>query len=87
MSAQIAIEEWVICACQELGLAIANVDDDFFDAGATSLTIMRLIDRIEKKFGSDVLTPEEVVERSSVREIAAAIAGAMEDRALAPAED
>lgn len=87
MNSQTAVEEWIIDTSKQLGLPIETGDDDFFDAGATSLTIMRLIDRVEKEFGPDALTPEEVIEHSSVHEIAAAIIENTQDSALAAAEE
>jgi acyl carrier protein len=66
-------ERWVINACQELKLPVATADDDIFDAGGTSLTIIRLIARAEKEFGADLLSPDDIVESSSVRGIAASI--------------
>jgi acyl carrier protein len=87
MSSRTAVEEWVIGACQQLGLPIETSDDDFFDAGGTSLTVIRLIGRVEKKFGPDALSPEEVVERSSVDGIVAAIVDNTHDSALAAAEE
>ena len=76
-----AIEDWVVSTCQELGLSIVSKDDDLFDAGATSLTVMRLMSRVEDEFGEDALTPEEVIDHSTVREIAVAIG----DRTASPA--
>jgi acyl carrier protein len=73
MSNGTAIEGWVIDACQQLGLPVHTSDDDFFDAGATSLTVIRLIERVGKKFGEDALSPEDVIEFSSVRAIAETI--------------
>lgn len=87
MSSRTAVEEWVIGACQQLGLPIETTDDDFFDAGATSLTVMRLIDRVEKEFGPDALSPEEVIEHGSVHGIAAAIVDNTPNSALAAAEE
>jgi acyl carrier protein len=87
MSSRTAVEEWVIGACQQLGLPIETRDDDLFDTGAISLTVMRLIDRVEKEFGPDALSPEEVVERSSVHGIAAAIVDNIQDSALAAVEE
>lgn len=68
-----AIEQWVINVCAQLGLPLSGVDDDFFDAGGTSLAVVRLVARAEEEFGADALTPEELIEQSTVREIAAVI--------------
>jgi acyl carrier protein len=85
-SSQTAIEEWVVHSCQALGLIIETADDDFFEAGATSLTVMRLISRADEKFGADALSPEDIVESSGVRAIAAAIAGNIERGAVTASE-
>ncbi len=79
MSNGAAIEGWVIEACQQLGLPVSTGDDDFFEAGATSLTVMRLIERVGKKFGEDALSPEDVIEFSSVHEIAATISANIQE--------
>jgi hypothetical protein len=70
---QAEIEGWVIAACQALKLPIGAAADDIFDAGGTSLTVVRLIARAEDQCGADVLSPDEIVESSSVRGIAASI--------------
>ena len=83
---QAEIERWVIEACQELKLPIGSADDDIFDAGGTSLTIIRLIARVERDFGAELLSPDEIVEASSVHDIAGSIRRNMPD-ATAPATD
>jgi len=70
---QAAIEQWVIATCAQLGLTVAEGDDDFFDAGGTSLTVIRIIARAEEEFGTDALSPEELIEESTVSDIAASI--------------
>jgi acyl carrier protein len=70
---QAEIERWVIEACQALKLQIGEADDDIFDAGGTSLTIVRLVARAESEFGAEVLSTDEIVESSSVHDIAASI--------------
>lgn len=70
---QAAIEQWVIDACAQLGLPIAASDDDFFDAGGTSLAVIRFVARSEEEFGAEALSPEELIEHPAVRQIAATI--------------
>jgi acyl carrier protein len=70
---QAEIERWVIEQCRSLKLPIGAVEDDIFDAGATSLTIIRLVARAEGEFGAEVLTPDDVIEFSSVHAIASRI--------------
>jgi acyl carrier protein len=87
MSRLAVVGDWVIGACRQLDLPVESIDDDLFEAGATSLTVIRLISRVEKEFGADALTPEEVIERSALRAIAAAIVTNTSDSALTAAED
>jgi acyl carrier protein len=70
---QAAIEQWVISACTQLGLPVAAGDDDFFEAGGTSLAVVRIVARAEDEFGADALTPEELIEESTVSQIAITI--------------
>lgn len=70
---QAAIEQWVISVCAQLGLPVADGDDDFFEAGGTSLAVVRIVARAEEEFGADALSPEEIIEESTVRQIAATI--------------
>jgi hypothetical protein len=72
-SEQAAIEQWVIEVCAQLGLPMAASDDDFFEAGGTSLAVIRTIARAEAEFGIGALSPEELIEQSTVAQIAAAI--------------
>lgn len=72
-----ATEAWLINASREVGLHIAG-DDDFFDAGGNSLTIVRLIAKADARFGTDLLTAEEFFESSTVREIAEQLAGKLD---------
>jgi acyl carrier protein len=70
---QAAIEQWVIDVCAQLGLPVAASDDDFFDAGGTSLAVIRIVARAEEEFGAEALSPEELIEEPAVRQIAATI--------------
>lgn len=67
------IEEWVVQVLRDLGLAVTGADDDFFAVGGTSLTAMRFIARVEERYGEGSLPPDDLYERSSVREIAASV--------------
>lgn len=67
------ITAWVVRACKDLGLQVETGEDDFFEAGATSLTAVKLIERTEEKFGVDSLPPEDLFERSTLAGIAATI--------------
>ncbi len=70
---QATIERWVIDTCVQLGLPVAAGEDDFFDAGGTSLAVIRMIARAEEEYGADALSPEELIEQSTASQIAAAI--------------
>ncbi|MFF8393062.1 phosphopantetheine-binding protein [Streptomyces sp. NPDC016172] len=67
------IESWVVDTCRELGLLVEGVGDDFFLAGGNSLTAVRLIAKVEERFGEDCLPPDDLFERSGVGQIAETI--------------
>jgi|HubBroStandDraft_1064217.scaffolds.fasta_scaffold06684_4 hypothetical protein len=67
------VAAWVIGACKQLGMQVSTADEDFFEIGGTSLIIMRLVARAEAEFGADALSPDELIEHSAIREIAASI--------------
>ncbi|NEB78362.1 acyl carrier protein [Streptomyces sp. SID14478] len=72
------IESWVLDTCRELGLLVDEVGDDFFGGGGNSLTAVRLIAKAEDRFGEDSLTPDDLFERSTLREIAATIRASLD---------
>ncbi|MEU2834243.1 phosphopantetheine-binding protein [Streptomyces lavendulae] len=53
-------------------------EDDFFQSGGTSLTAIRLLQRVEKRFGTDVLSPDTVYADARLRSLARAIDEAAE---------
>jgi len=67
------VEQWVCDVCRSLGVPVADPDDDFFAAGATSLTAIRFMAKAEAEYGEDCLAPEDVYEDSTIRGIAASI--------------
>jgi hypothetical protein len=67
------VDEWVLAACRELGLPVDGADADFFAAGGSSLTAVKLMAKAEEAFGEDALPPEDLFERSRVADIAATI--------------
>lgn len=64
------LELWLLTTCQGLGLQVTTPEEDFFEAGGTSLKAVRLINRIEEEFGEDALPPEDLYAQSSIHEIA-----------------
>lgn len=64
------IESWLVDVCRQLGLPVSSGADDLFDAGANSLTVVRLINRIDAEFGADALGPDELFQCADIREIA-----------------
>lgn len=44
--------------CDLLKRSEVHTNDSFFELGGTSLTAIKLLQRVEKRFGSDTLTPE-----------------------------
>ncbi|MFD8692530.1 phosphopantetheine-binding protein [Streptomyces sp. NPDC059651] len=67
------IESWVIGFCRQLGLPVEDGESDFFSAGGTSLTAMRLIASAEERYGEEALPPEDLFEHSRLSQIAAVI--------------
>jgi acyl carrier protein len=43
-----------------LGVQRVVPTDSFFDVGGTSLSAIKLLQRVETRFGADVLSPEQV---------------------------
>ncbi|MCK9893453.1 phosphopantetheine-binding protein [Frankia sp. AgB32] len=68
-----ALLAWVVDECRKLGLRVSGGEDDFFEAGGTSLTAVKLIDRAERDFGDDSLPPDELFTESRIAEIVASI--------------
>ncbi|HEX5120929.1 MAG TPA: acyl carrier protein [Pseudonocardiaceae bacterium] len=64
------IEAWLVDACRQLGVPVTSGADDLFDAGANSLTVVRLIARIDAEFGPDTLAPDDLFRCADLREIA-----------------
>lgn len=64
---------WVIGECKQLGLRVGSGEDDFFEAGGTSLTAVKLIERAEREFGDDSLPPDELFTESRIADLAASI--------------
>jgi acyl carrier protein len=73
MDDQRDVEHWLVGICQELGLQLESASDDFFAAGASSITAVKLISQVEEKFGEDALPPEDLFEKSCINDIAASI--------------
>ncbi|SHH79117.1 phosphopantetheine-binding protein [Streptomyces sp. 3214.6] len=64
---------WVVDECKQLGLRVTGGEDDFFEAGGTSLTAVKLIERAEREFGDDSLPADELFTESRVTDIVASI--------------
>ncbi|MFL6128747.1 MAG: phosphopantetheine-binding protein [Mycobacteriales bacterium] len=56
-----------------LGLSTVDPGDDFFKAGGTSLAAIKLLQRVEKAFGPDVLSPDTLYGDPQLRSVAMAI--------------
>jgi Phosphopantetheine attachment site len=54
--------------------------DDFFQLGATSLTAIKFLQRVETMFGRDVLVPDTLYEDPRLASVAAAIDEALASR-------
>jgi acyl-CoA synthetase (AMP-forming)/AMP-acid ligase II/acyl carrier protein len=71
-----ATEEAIAAIWTEvLGVEVAGADDDFFERGGDSLAAARVLARVEDSLGVR-LPMEELFERPTVAELAAAVAGA-----------
>ncbi|AJK46615.1 phosphopantetheine-binding protein [Burkholderia plantarii] len=75
------VQAWLVDACGALGLRIESADSDFFEAGGTSITAVKLLSRVEGHFGEDALTPEALFEQSRLSDIASHIVKHGETRA------
>lgn len=69
-SASDDVESWLIKVCQDLGLPIKDSAGGFFETGATSLTALKLIARVDERYGEDALPPDDLFASSSIKEIA-----------------
>ncbi|MFD8011478.1 phosphopantetheine-binding protein [Streptomyces sp. NPDC058955] len=67
------LQAWVIDECKQLGLRVTAASDDFFEAGGTSLTAVKLMERAEREFGDDSLPADELFTTSKISEIVASI--------------
>lgn len=63
-----------------LRLSKVESDDNFFAVGGTSLTAIKLLQRIESKFGTDVLSPDTLYGDPKLSSVARAIDGAIGSR-------
>ncbi|UNO44380.1 peptide synthetase, siderophore biosynthesis protein [Streptomyces sp. MST-110588] len=59
--------------CDLLGRSATGTEEDFFEAGGTSVMAIRFLQRVEKKFGPDVLTPEQLYDDPRLGVLAKAI--------------
>jgi hypothetical protein len=63
-----------------LRLSKTDPNDNFFTVGGTSLTAIKLLQRVEKKFGPDVLSPDTLYGDPKLSSVAKAIDEAMGNR-------
>ncbi|BEL03187.1 hypothetical protein Q0Z83_013780 [Actinoplanes sichuanensis] len=68
-----AIQEWLLGTCRDLGLQATEPGHDFFETGGTSLTAIKLIAKVEERYGDGALPPDDLFTQSSMRGIAASI--------------
>jgi phthiocerol/phenolphthiocerol synthesis type-I polyketide synthase E len=63
-------------------LQVSKVEpnDDFFALGGTSLTAIKLLQRVEEAYGTDVLPPDTLYGDPKLRSVAKAIDEAIQDR-------
>jgi acyl carrier protein len=63
-----------------IGVEAIEPTDDFFDLGGTSLTAIKFLQRVEKAYGPDVLTPDTLYEVRTLDGITDAIDAALAAR-------
>lgn len=63
-------QAWVIDACRDFKLPTSGPEDDFFNIGGTSITLLQLMTKAEEELGV-ALEPEEILEAGTLRGIAA----------------
>ncbi|MFE1824851.1 phosphopantetheine-binding protein [Streptomyces anulatus] len=56
-----------------LGRAEVGPEDHFFDAGGTSLSAIKLLQRVAKRFGPDALSPDTLYEDPRLGALARAV--------------
>jgi acyl carrier protein len=56
-----------------LGVSDISTSDDFFKLGGTSLTAIKLLQRVENAFGPDALTPDTLYGDGRLASVAKAI--------------
>jgi len=59
--------------CDLLGRTDIGAGDDFFAAGGTSMTAIKLLQRVEKRFGPNALSPETLYADATLAGLAAAV--------------
>ena len=68
-----AVERWLVDTCRELGVPVEGAENDFFEAGGSSLTVVKLLARVEERFGEEALSAEDLFAESRLREMASRI--------------
>jgi len=61
---------------RDLGITSTDPDDNFFEGGGTSLTAIKLLQRVEKKFGPDALSPDALYANPRLADMARVVDGA-----------
>lgn len=66
--------QWLVQLWEEL-LEVPDIvpESDFFDLGADSLTVIRLLHRVEQTFGKNVMNLNDLFEQSQLHQVARAI--------------
>lgn len=53
---------WVDRTCIELGVILSDINSDFFECGGSSLTAIKLISKVDKEMGLNILNPSSLYE-------------------------
>jgi acyl carrier protein len=75
------IQHWLVQTCAELcGADDVGPDADFFDLGGNSLTSVKLLARVEQRFGARVLRPEVLFADGRLNTLALAMSEVLAQR-------
>lgn len=76
-----SIEKWLISEWKELlKTEDISTESDFFDLGADSLTVIRLLSRIEKMFSKNILDVDTLFVQSKLSQTAKVIYTSIQPR-------
>ena len=78
--------QWLLQACRDFNLPVNSAADNFFAIGGTSITLMRLVARVEQELGV-ALEPEEILDAESMADIAVVLSNREHATGTSPSTD